>query len=410
MKKFFIKAAQWLPFVALVVAYILDPFGFKDSQYQIAPFGVAAAYACRSLQTSLLDYWKGLTAAERTMGDTSYVKWLISPINTRGFRRISNDIEGVPGKKRGVAFRVDQPFCFQLCSLATTCTTEYQTVTSLDEELVFDLTNPPWRHCDSEGEPVKLRFTESELERFCTETDTSYIQEKIARYLLRWEEALDEVLATLNLTQIGTNGENPPAAVTLLPFFTASNQFNPNMAALNAEAMWALNQIYRNMGQKGQFAIIGGDLVSKIAEYKKIATFNSAGVDLSKMDALAPFMGYNRNFNNIYGQRDFVLFTPGAQQLVTWNKYKGEKQRRVTNLYSKGTIVLPTTGLEVDWKWWYDYDCEVWTFEAFLHAELATVPPGGCTTNVAGVNGIIRVRDCGTQPIMPICPEVVEEP
>lgn len=374
----------------------------------VADFGGAIAYACRSLQTSLVSAFGRNVASRRTLGDTSYIKWLLSPQNTNGFRKISNDIEGVPGKKRGVAFRVDAPFCFNVCAVATTCETEYETVTSLDQEIVFDLTNPPFRHCDDEGNPVKLRFTESELERFCTETDTSYIREKITQYLFRFEEAIDKALTTLLTTQIGTNAV--PEAITNLPFFTASNQFNPNMAALNPEALWALEQVYNDMGHDGQYALIGGTLVNKIAAYQKWATANSAGLDLSKADASNPYPFYNRNFNNTFGVRDMILFTPGAQQLVTWNKYKGEKQRGVTNLYSKGTVVLPTTGLEVDWKWWYDYDCEVWTFEAFLHAELATVPPGGCGANVEGVNGIIRVHDCGTQPIMPVCPEVVEEP
>jgi hypothetical protein len=367
------------------------------------PMADAIAFACRSLQGKLVTYFGKNIPSRRTLGDTSYIKWLLSPQNTNGFRKISNDIEGVPGKKRGVAFRVDAPFCFNVCAINTTCETEYQTVTSLDQEIVFDLSNAPFRHCDAEGEPVKLRFTESELERFCTETDQSYITDKISMYLLSWEQALDKALATLLNGEIGTNAV--PEAITNLPFFTASNQFNPNMAALNPEALWALEQIYRNMGNDGQFALIGGDVVSKIAAYKKWATWNAAGLDLSKADPSNPFMFYNRNFNTIYGQKDMILFTPGAQQLVTWNKYKGEKQRSVTNLYSKGTIVLPTTGLEVDWKWWYDYDCEVWTFEAFLHAELATVPAGGCGANVAGVNGIIRVHDCGTPATIPVCPE-----
>lgn len=367
------------------------------------PFGNAIAFACRSLQGKLVTYFGNNIASRRTLGDTSYIKWLLSPQNTNGFRKISDDIQGVPGKKRGVAFRVDAPFCFDVCAIATNCNSTYQTATNLDQEIVFDLTNDPFRHCDGNGDPVKLRFTESELERFCTETDTSYIDEKIARYLLRFEEALDKAITTLLTTQIGTNAV--PEAITNLPFFTASNQFNPNMAALNPEAIWALSQTFFNMGGNGQYAIIGGDIVSKIAMYQKWATWNAAGMDLSKADDSTPWSFYNRNFNSTFGNKDFILFTPGAQQLVTWNKYKGEKQRGVTNLYSKGTVVLPTTGLEVDWKWWYDYDCEVWTFEAFLHAELATVPAGGCGANAAGINGIIRVHDCGTTPILPECPE-----
>lgn len=370
------------------------------------PMGNAIAFACRSLQGNLITYFGNNIASLRTLGDTAYLKWLLSPQNTSGFRKISDDIVGIPGKKRGVAFRVDAPFCFNLCALATDCETEYTTVTSLDQELVFDLTNPPFRHCDDEGEPVKLQFDEAELERFCTETDQSYIQDKISRYLLRWEEALDYAIAVKLQTEIGNNGANE--AITNLPFFTASNQFNPNQAALNPEAIWALNEVYRNMGGDTQYSLIGNALISKIAQYNKWATFNQAGVDISKANPSTPYAFIDRNFGSLYTDRDMILFTPGAQQLVTWNKYKGEKAREVTNLYSKGTVVLPRTGIEVDWKWWYDYNCEKWTFEAFLHAELATVPKGGCGANLANVNGIIRVHDCGTQPILPVCPEVAE--
>lgn len=369
------------------------------------PMGNAIAFACRSLQGKLVDYFGRNIASRRTLGDVSYLKWLLSPQNTAGFRKISNDVEGVPGKKRGVAFRVDAPFCFNLCAITPLCTDVLGTVTSLDEEIVFDLTSQ-WRHCNDEGEAIKLRFTESELERFCTETDQSYITDKIAMYLLRWEEALDAAMTTMLTTQIGTNAV--PEAITNLPFFTAANGFNPAMSAINPEALYALDQTYMDMGNDGQYAMIGGSIINKIAKYQKWATWNLAGLDISKADGVDPYTFYNRNFNNTFGPKDFILFSPGAQQLVTWNKYKGEKQRSVTNLYSKGTIVLPTTGLEVDWKWWYDYNCEVWTFEASLFAELATVPAGGCGANVAGVNGIIRVHDCGTQPIIPVCPEVGE--
>lgn len=411
MKKFF--AFLLIPVMTLLKLFLefyewQKPKTIRGFNVHRADMGAIVAYACRSLQGKLVTYFGKNIASNRRLGDTSYIKWLLSPQNTSGFRKISDDIQGVPGKKRGVAFRVDAPFCFNVCSIAADCNTEYQTATNLDQEVVFDLDENPWRHCDGDGDPVKLQFDEADLERFCTESDTSYISDKIAMYLLRWEEALNAALATKLLTQIGTNAV--PEPITNLPFFTASNQFNPNMAALNGEALWALDQVYNDMGGTDQFAIIGGKLVSKMAQFQKWATMNAAGVDLSKAPAGNPYPFYSRDFNNVFGERDFILFTPGAQQLVTWNKYKGEKQRKVTDLYSKGTIVLPTTGLEVDWKWWYDYNCEKWTFEAFLHAELATVPAGGCGANVAGVNGIIRVHDCGTQPIMPVCPEVIEEP
>jgi hypothetical protein len=376
------------------------------------PFGSIGTYVCRNLQTGLIDYFGRNAPQYRTLGSVSFIKWLLSPQNTSGFKKISDDIKGVPGKKRGVAFRVDDAFCFNLCALAVDCTTNnVQYVDPASREIVFDMTNPPFRHCDDQGRPVKLRFKEADLEKYCTVENTTWIQEQIFRYLLQFEQALDKALATLLNTQIGTNAKGE--ALTNIPIFTAANSFTPNMAALNPEAIFAVNQIYADMGYDNQYGVIGGTIVNKIAEYKKWATWNAAGLDLSKADGLTPFAFYNRNFNALFGEKDFIVAAPGAQQLVMWNKYKGERVRGVTDLYSKATIVLPTTGLEVDWKWKYDYDCEEWIYEAFLHAELATVLPGGCSdtdngVDVSATNGIIRVHDCGTQPIMPVCPEVPE--
>ena len=66
------------------------------------PMGNSIAFACRSLQGKLVTYFGKNIPSYRTMGDTAYLKWLLSPQNTAGFKKISNDIEGVPGKKRGV--------------------------------------------------------------------------------------------------------------------------------------------------------------------------------------------------------------------------------------------------------------------------------------------------------------------
>lgn len=368
------------------------------------PMGNIGTYVCRALQAGLVEFFGKNAAQFRTLGSTAFIKWLLSPQNTSGFRRISDAIKGVPGKKRGVAFRVDDPYCYTLCALNVDCTTaNVQYVDPASREIVFDLTNAPFRHCDDQGRPVKLRFKEEDLEKYCTITNQEWVREQIFRYLLRWEQALDLALTQALNGQIGTNGN--AEAISNIPIFTAATNFNPNMAALNPEAMFAISQLYMDIGLDGQFALIGGTIINKIALYTKWATWNAAGLDMSKADAINPYLFYDRNFGTTYGQSDMILFAPGAVQLVTWNKYEGERAIQVTNLYSKGTIILPTTGLAIDWKWTYDPDCEEWIYDAFLHAELAVVPPGGCGDDMAGVNGILRIHDCGTQPLIPECPE-----
>lgn len=370
------------------------------------PFGELGTYVCRNLQTDLVSHFGKNAPQNRTLGSVSLIKWLLSPQNTSLFKKISDDVQGVPGKVRGVAFLVNSPFCFDLCKADRACTVEKTYTNPASQEVVFELAGAPWRHCNGAGTPIVLQFKEADLMKYCTITDTSWVQEQISRYLLRWEEALDKSLTARLETEIGTNAS--AEAVTNIPLFTGGNMFNPTMSVLNPEAQWYLNQVYQNIGMEGQFGLIGGDIVNKVNQFLKWSCCNNAGVDMSKADAVNPYLFYNRNFNETFGNRDMVIMAPGATQLVTWNKYKGEKQRAVTNLYSHGTVILPTTGLEVDWKWAYDQDCEAWTFEALLYNELATVVPGGCGDDVAGVNGLIRVHDCSTQPLIPECPEVPE--
>lgn len=401
MKKIFQGLAAFL-LMALGCFVIPQLFSFHHGFDQIAPFGALGAVACKNLQTRLVDYFGRNIALYRTGGTTAFIKWLLSPQNTRNFQRI--DVESIPGKKRGVAFRVDLPYCFQLGALNVACdATNIQYIDPSSSEIVFDLTDAPFRHIDSNGDPVRLRFKEEDLMKYCTETDASYIQNKIAQYLLEWEQNLDKVLATAINGRIGTNSNGD--ATTNIPIFVEANNTAPGVTVLNPDAVWYLDQLFTDMNLPGQYGLIGGTIVSKLAFAQKIVSANDAGVDLSKYTGAGnqvPF--YDVNFNGIYGTGDAVLMAPGTAQLVTWNKYKGEKRRAVTDLYSKGTIVLPTTGLEVDWKWTYDYECEEWVFEAFLYAELATVPPGGCGTNDATVNGIIRIHDCGVVPVIPVCP------
>jgi hypothetical protein len=373
------------------------------------PMGNLATYVCQKLQADLIDFYKQNAAQYRTLGDTSFLKWLLSPQNTAGFRKI--EVESIPGKKRGVAFAVDTAYCLSLCGLNVACdAANIQYVDPATQEIVFDLTNAPWRHCDSQGRPVKLRFTEEDLMKYCTREDTGWIKNQILRYLFEFEEALDKAISTALNGEIGTNASG--AAITNIPLFVQSTQFAPPISVLNAEAQWYINQVFSDIGLDGNYALIGGTITSKIAQFMKWVGLNEAGVDMSKAPNNQPYLFYNRNFNAIYGQSDMIMMSPGAAQLVTWNRYKGEKRRQVTDLYTKATVTLPRTGLEVDFKFFYDYSCEIWVYEAFLHAELATVPPGGCSDalngiDVSGVNGIVRIHDCGSVPLIPPCPETV---
>lgn len=359
------------------------------------PFDTIGAYACKSLQAKLTDYY-GQNAAEfRTLGSVGLLKFLTSPQNTRGFRQI--DVESIPGKKRAVAMMVDNPFCFDLCALTADCNTTRIESTNPAQEIVFSLDGPEYRVCDtasgeSGSSPAALSFSEEDLMRYCTETDQSYITRQIARYNKRFIESLDQRIFEIAATKVGTNASGQ--ATTDLKFFTTNT--DTSQSNLNAAAVFFLNQYWKDAGNDGQFALIGGQKLSMIAEFKKWQGLNAMGVDLNNINEEIPFVYYDRNSDSVLAPDDFLQVAPGAMQLVTWNKYKGEKRRSITDLYTHGTFIDPATGIEVDYQWYYDYKCGKWTYEPFLFAELAVNIAGGCGASLSGVNGIVRVSDCST--------------
>ena len=362
------------------------------------PFGALGTYACKALQANYVDYYQKNSAAFKTGGSTALIKYLLSPQNTAGFKKI--DVTSIPGKKRPVAFLVDNPYCFDVINPAVTCTTPRTVISNPSQEIVFDLTGNPFRVSDGQvtPAPAKLQFKRDDLAKYCTENDLSYIQRHIIRYLMRFEEALDKQLAALLLTFVGTNASG--GALTTMPFF-AKNTIT-NSSVLNPDALWWLDQNYKDIEGQGQYAIVGGKVVNKIMSNLKWSGLNAAGIDLTKIDDLNPYVYYDRNMDAAAGQDNFLQLSPGAVQLVTWAENDGPYKTEVTDLYSNGSIISPTTGLQIDWDWRYDYECKAWTFEAYLHAELAVNKAGGCGS-LATTNGIIRYEDCSDSMTVPAC-------
>jgi hypothetical protein len=364
------------------------------------PFSAIGTYACKALQAKLIEFY-GQNAAEfRTLGSIGLLKWLRSPQNTRGFRTI--DVESIPGKKRAIAMLVDNPFCFEVCSLSgVDCNTARVQTTNPSQEVVFELTSDPYRVCSdggSGGEPVELSFDADDLMKYCMDDDTTYITRQIARYNKRFIESLDKRVTEIIVTKVGTTSKG--AAEQELNFFNTNS--TTSQANLNAAAVFFLGQTWKDAGNDGSFALIGGQRVNLIASFKQWQGLNAMGVDLNNINEEIPYIYYDRNFDSVFGnETDFLQVAPGTAQLVTWNRYRGEKRKEVTNLYTHGTFIDPATGIEVDFRWFYDEKCEKWTYEPFLHAELAVNIAGGCSVDVegadlSGVNGIIKVHDCST--------------
>lgn len=363
-------------------------------------FNTPAALACRNLQTRYVEHFGRNSAEYKTMGSVALLKFLLSPFNRRGFSKI--DVESIPGKKRAIAFRVEKPYCFDVCTPAVDCTTDREVITNASQEIVFELKGNAFRVCDADGKPVKLQFTEEDLQKYCTETDYSYVQRQIFRFLERFEEALDKAIWTLLEPQIGADadGNNPVRMKFFLP--------QAGVNVINPEAIHWMEQKQMDIGNDMQTALVGGKILNRISKMNKWASLAYYGIDLSKVTDEIPYVFYDRNADSVIGPNSFLQIPTGAAQLVWWNQYKGEKKRKVTNLYTKDTIVLPRTLLPVDYVFKYDPDCEAYTFEPFLHLELAVNQTGGCVDGFDRVNGILRYEDCSLASEMPVCPETTD--
>jgi hypothetical protein len=362
-------------------------------------WGTAGALACQSLQTDLVKYFGKNSPQFRSLGSTSFIKWLLSPQNTSGFERI--DVTSIPGKKHAVAFRIADPFCFDLCRAVVACTATTGVISQTPKEIVWDLGVNPYYICDTSNNPMSLKIDLEALEQYCTLDDNSWITDQISRLLIRFEQALDKRLLELAVTLVGkdANGVTP----TPIPLWVANT--TTGTSVLNPEAVFWFNQIMLNIGVDDQYAIIGGQIVNKTATFTKWTGLDAAGIDMSKAMPSQPYVFYDRNADTVLGPSDWLEMSPGAMQLVTWNRYApGSSLRRtVTDLYSKGTITLPTTGLDIDWTWKFDPQCDVWTFTPSLYADLVAVPAGGCAP-LTTANGILRLHDCSGLPIIPECP------
>ena len=365
-------------------------------------FSSIGTFACRALQQRLINYYGANTAEYKTMGSVALIKWLKSPQNTRGFKQITDNITGlpatVPGKLRAIAFRVNNPFCYDVSKVSgVTCETSHQTLDNPTEEVVFSFDNTDaYRPVDGDNNPLQLRFDEATLAKYCDQTNTDYITEQIARCNKRFIEALDKRVG--ELLELSVGKDNLGNSVVRLPFFA---NFNTQIETLNPQARWYLDQVYQNIGGESQYGLIGGQVLNKLITYAKWAGLNAAGIDLSAIEDINPYAYYDRNLDTVLGLNDFFLCSPGAAQLVTWNKYVGEANRKVTDLYTNGTFIDPFTGLEVDFEWRFDYNCGVWTYKPFIYMELAAALPGGC--GIPDSNGILLIEDCSSGATPPTC-------
>jgi hypothetical protein len=392
-----LKAVNLAPLTRLSCGQF--PNIFSQLNFSSMPYSALGAKACESLQADYVDYF-GKNAPEfKTGGDTSVIKYLLSPQNTAGFTQIKVD-QPIAGKKRSVRFAMEQPLCFDVTAPnGIVCTTARNTMSDPSKIVDFSMDGPAFRITDGGGVPLKLQITNVEMNAHCTESDQSYINRKVIKFLKRYEEALDKAVAAILATKAGTNLAGQ--ALTQLPMFVENAATTTSVP--HSDSLFQLDQNFEDILGSGQYALLGGTVLKKLQTLLKWSGLNQAGIDLTKVPNSEPYSYYSRHLNTILGANGFLQMSPGAAQLVTFNEYAGERRKEITDLYSNITVVSPSTGLLIDLQYRFDYNCGIHTWEPFNFLEVATNIAGGCGA-LATTNGIIKYQDCSGLLAPPACP------
>jgi hypothetical protein len=335
----------------------------------------------------LKDYFGKNVPEGRDVGSLAFLQWLLSSENTAGVRKLSDDIVGVPGKKRGVRMQFTQPTCVQVCTTQWNCLDPKEPISPAISFAEFEILSE-YHVCDSAGKPAALKFDESQWAQYCELNDEAFLQEQFAAFDMSMFKALDKTMVELLRTLI------PASREYTFPFLRENS--TTGFKQLSDEWLLWISQKLADEGYDIMDVVIfGGKMIQTIKHKYKIATASTEGFNLSSTSGDMPNMYYDRNFDAVFGQNALVIIPKNSLQLVTWNKYVGAKAFRGETAIN-ATKIMPLgngVSVEFDYQWRRDIECPAYEYFPSLYAELVKALPGSCTNPLA--EGLMVVKDCG---------------
>ena len=150
----------------------------------------------------------------------------------------------------------------------------------------------------------------------------------------------------------------------------ATDQIGPRTRALAN-----IQDEFDQAGLGGLPNLIGAGEVNKWAHMIGFGTPNSAGQDVGMMAPGFNFF-YDRFVEGIFGPNEFLVLSPGAAQLLTWNRLVGT-YAKANDVFEHGTIVDPFTGIRFDIKIYYNPCTEKYYIKLQQNWELFVIPDEG---------------------------------
>jgi len=334
------------------------------------------ALCCVVIQQNLENIM-GTTAPGAVTEETGVVNALLSPRNTAGFEAVATNAfpgKGLPtsGEARPeIEVRFEKPVCgdvaegqLELC----------------DEGDAFDPIG--YRRFEIPSEQAlkqSFRISQTDFDRVCDGRDERVTQ-MVARTAKQLRYALEKKVIELFLSRAGeyVNGVNSGTTPSTLNLFT----INSTGAYANPNAFIELKSQYRKMHSMDAPIVVGDDELMRWFDSRAMGGLGANALLANPLNfggfTPATSLFLNSTINGITTNptdKNLISWLPGTAQLITWNKYVGEREI-MRDDYFKSTIVID--GLRYDYTLNYDKCDDVWdlglglTYDLFnLNDELA---------------------------------------
>jgi len=311
-----------------------------------------------------------------------FLQALMSSINTAGVQKIQLD-GGISGKRREVQLVWSEPYCQDVAAAALDCTDFTNNDEPVLQEQIITIPANPFTSVDGSGNAKRLKFTTKEMAKLC-ENNAQFLANHIMQWMRGLEEGMDAALLAQFVGQVGLFADG--SASKGIPLFALAS----GLQAAIPSAVEKIENEYSDILANGTPIIVGGNAIKNYSNRLKIGCCNMWGVNMSA--AAGQWYFFNDQFiEDAFGANNFVALAPGAVQLVTWNEFAGSEAANHEE-YQAGTIVSPLTGMEYDFRIFWDVKCKQYFVEMYSYSQLVTAPAGGC--GLTGANGTLRFNAC----------------
>ncbi len=315
------------------------------------------ADVCKTVQQDL-NRIAAQNAPELMPEKTGLLDAITSPVNTRGVQQLQTDLKD--GKYRQVKIEYVQPSTHdEVSDTPEGLCTQGETRSPL-----HDLVSV------TRYKEIKRDFDEEEMRHFW-KAPSEYRARIMATDMNALYRAINRDLAALYLAKVGNfiGGVAGGKDLNMIQQ-KATGEIR---ADLSGES--TMMEDMQDLSIAGMPMVVGTGNLSEYATLQKLGVANDLGQDLGKLKNFMFFR--DRDVDQISApaanKNNMLVFAPGACQMVTFNKYKGEFAHRGDQI-QKVTIVNPVKNIEFDWNLKYDDCAERYLSTIKLHYDYWVLP------------------------------------